>query len=236
MNTHDAKELTQAIRTRAARRKMLTDAGNPIAVCSGTFGRHAKAGVAWPTGDGRPLEVTCYANTAAVDLEQEVVVPSGGDVRSYLTMNGGLFVDHQYDILSAVAKCKRMALDPFGWLCTGQFIETMDTAYARACVALAKAGLLAMSIGFEALDWGAPTKQEQAAYPGVMSIVRAWKALEVSYTAMPMNVTCRLVSTNMDAAAENAEKCRKSLIDAKVPDQVIKNFGIKPRRILVLSR
>ena len=154
---------------------------------------------------------------------------------SYLKMNGNLFVDHQYDILSAVAACRNMTLDPFGWLCTGAFYETMDTAYARACVALAKAGRLAMSVGFEALDWGAPTKQEEAAYPGVQSIVRKWKCLEVSYTAMPMNVTCRMVATNLDAAAENAEKCRKTLIDANIPDQVIKNFGIKPRRFLVLG-
>ena len=84
MNTQDTQELTQTIRTRAARRKMLTDPANPIGICSGVYGRHKKADIAWPEGT-RPLEVTCYANTAAVDLEQEVVVPSGGDIRSYLT-------------------------------------------------------------------------------------------------------------------------------------------------------
>jgi hypothetical protein len=91
-----------------------------------------------------------------------------------------------------------------------------------------------MSIGFEALDWGAPNTTEKAAYPGAESIVRSCRVLEVSYTAMPMNVTCRMVGGNMEAAVENAEKSRKALIDAKVSDRVISDFGIKPRRVIVL--
>ena len=73
-----------------------------------------------------------------------------------------------------------------------------------------------------------------AAYPGIESIVRTCKILEVSYTAMPMNVSCRMVSSNMDAAVENAEKSRKALIDAKVPERVIADFGVRPKRIIVL--
>jgi hypothetical protein len=97
------------------------------------------------------------------------------------------------------------------------------------------AGTLAMSIGFEALDWGDPTQEEQRLYPGIESIVRRWKALEVSYTALPMNVTCRQVSTNLAAAEVVAEKSRKALIDAHVSADVVKRFGIKPKRILILT-
>ena len=227
-------ELVHRIRRQSV--KSMVDPTHPIGVVAAPWGAHRKSIIrkADPA-NGRPLEIVSYANTAAVDLEREVVVPEGGDVISYLTKNANLFVDHQYDALHVVAVCSRMALDPKGWLCTGQFFKGYETEYTRACVALAMAGTLAMSIGFEALDWGDPSKDEQRLYPGVESIVRRWKALEVSYTAMPMNVTCRQVTTNLAASGEVAEKSRKALIDAHVSSDVVKTFGIKPRRILILT-
>ena len=220
------------IRQRARARGMLAGADNPIGI---------KAGL-WPVGkkaeikpkDTRPLEVTCYANTSAVDLEREVVVPFGLDVRSYLTINKNLFVDHRYDVLSAVAVCRSMTLDPGGWVCRGAFHDDIDNPYVKACVALAKAGTLAMSVGFEALDWGPPTDAEAKAYPGVEGVVRKARVLEVSYTAMPMNVTCRQVASNIPAADETAEKSRKALIDAHISGRVIEDFGIRPKRIIVV--
>jgi hypothetical protein len=224
------------IRRRAADFRSMSDPGNPIGLMAAPWGAHRKSMVRKAdVANGRPLEIVAYANTSAVDLEREVVVPDGGDVRSYLTMNGNLFVDHQYDMEHVVAKCTRMALDPGGWLCTGQFFRGFETEYTRACVALAMAGTLAMSIGFEALDWGDPSAEEKRLYPGIESIVRRWKALEVSYTALPMNVTCRQVSTNLAAADVVAEKSRKALIDAHVSADVVKRFGIKPKRILILT-
>lgn len=227
-------ELVHRIRRQSV--KSMVDPSHPIGVVAAPWGAHRKSVIrkADPA-NGRPLEIVSYANTAAVDLEREVVVPEGGDVRSYLTANGNLFVDHRYDMEHVVAKCIRMALDSKGWLCTGQFFKGFETEYTRACVALAMAGTLAMSIGFEALDYGDPSKDEQRLYPGVESIVRRWKALEVSYTAMPMNVTCRQVTTNLAASGEVAEKSRKALIDAHVSADVVKTFGIKPRRILILT-
>ena len=226
-------ELTQMIRRRAFERGMLAGTNNPICI---------KAGV-WPVGkraevkakdQARPLEVTCYANTAAVDLEREVVMPTGLDVRTYLMMNRNLFVDHRYDVLSAVAVCRAMTLAPDGWVCRGAFHDDMSNPYVKACVVLAMAGTLAMSVGFEALEWGPPTESEAKAYPGVEGVVRKARVLEVSYTAMPMNVTCRQIATALPDAGENAEKCRKALIDAKIPDRVVSDFGVKPRRVLVV--
>ena len=228
----NADQIVQAIRRRAVERKTMTSGENPIGVMAGRWSHNVKAGVEQVAG--KPLEVVCYANTAAVDLEREVVVPTGCDMQSYLGTNRNLFVDHQYDVCSSVAVCRSMSLTPGGWLCRGVFHDDMTNPYVKACVALAKAGTLAMSIGFEALDWGNPTPAEKAAYPGSESIVRACKVLEVSYTAMPMNVTCRMVSGNVDAAMENAEKSRKALIDAKVPDRVIADFGVRPKRVIVL--
>ena len=176
------------IRQRAHARGMLAGADNPIGIKAGLWGRGGDRALGVKSVDGK-LEVVCYANTSAVDLEREVVVPTGLDVRSYLTTNKNLFVDHRYDVLSAVAVCRSMTLDPGGWLCRGAFHDDMANPYVKACVALAKAGTLAMSVGFEALDWGPPTDAEAKAYPGVEGVVRKARVLEVSYTAMPMNVT-----------------------------------------------
>ena len=74
---------------------------------------------------------------------------------------------------------------------------------------------------------------EQVAYPGIESIVRRCKVLEVSYTALPMNVTCRMVSGGgLDMA--DADKSRKALLEAKVPDRVMADFGVRAKRTIVL--
>lgn len=233
MKTERASEMVQAIRRRAIATGTMTKADNPIGVMAGRQTWHAKAKV--KQAAGQPLEVICYASTAAVDLEREVVLPSGCDMQSYLSVNRNLFVDHNYDVCSAVATVRSMSLTPSGWLCHGVFHDDMQNPYVRACIALAKAGTLAMSIGFEALEWGPPTAEEKTAYPGIESIVRRCKVLEVSYTAMPMNVTCRMVSAaGLDAATDNADKSRKALLEAKVPDRVIADFGVRAKRTIVL--
>jgi len=231
MNEH---ELVHRIRRQSV--KSMSDPSHPIGVVAAPWGAHQRNRIKQADpANGRPLEIVSYANTAAVDLEDEVVLPEGGDVASYLKKNQNLFADHCYGMIYVVAKCFNMTLDQRGWLCTGQFFKNYDTEYTRACIAMAMAGTLAMSIGFEALDYGDPTPAEERMYPGVKSIVRRWKALEVSYTAMPMNVTCRQVATNIAAAEAYAEKARKSLIDAHVSLDVIKRFGIKSRRTLILT-
>jgi phage head maturation protease len=169
-----------------------------------------------------------------VDLEREVVLPSGLNVTDYLLQNRNLFVDHNYDVCSSVAVCRDMVMDSRGWKCYGSFHDDLTNPYVRACIALAKAGTLAMSIGFEALDYGAPTPEERAAYPGVECVVRKARVLEVSYTAMPMNVTCRQIAANIDAAAANAEKSRKALADARISDRVMGDLGIKPKRVIIV--
>ena len=55
----------------------------------------------------------------------------------------------------------------------------------------------------------------------------------MSYTALPMNVTCRMVSGGgLDMAA--ADKSRKALLEAKVPDRVMADFGVRAKRTIVL--
>jgi hypothetical protein len=42
------------------------------------------------------------------------------------------------------------------------------------------------------------------------------------------------VGSNIEAASENAEKARKALLDARISDRVVGDFGIQPRRVIVV--
>jgi hypothetical protein len=229
--TRSPEQIVSAIRRNAWKTGTLSRPDATIGIVAGRWVHGTKAGVKQAAGS--PMEVVCYANTAAVDLEAEVVVPSGLDVTSYLDKNRNLFVDHQYDVCSAVATLRLMTLTPQGWIARGVFHDDMANPYVRACVALAKAGTLAMSIGFEALEWGPPSQAEKVAYPGAESIVRKARILEISYTAFPMNVTCRQMGTAVEAAGANAEKARKSLVEARVPAEIMSHFGVQRRALIV---
>ena len=60
---------------------------------------------------------------------------------------------------------------------------------------MAKEGGIGVSIGFEPTDFGPPTDDESKAYTRKgktpRSVVRSWRWLELSVTALPCNVSCR---------------------------------------------
>lgn len=145
--------------------------------------------MAMPTKAG-PFEILSWATRNTVDMEGEVVMPDGADT-SYFSKNRTLFVDHEYDIMKAVGKMRNMKMTPQGWLLRGALVNNPENVYRNQVQALAEAGNIGMSIGFEVLDASAPTAEERKAYPNARGIIRAWKLLEVSYTAMPMNQDCQ---------------------------------------------
>ena len=77
-----------------------------------------------------------------------------------------------------------------------------ENPYRNQVQALAEAGNIGMSIGFEILDASAPSAEERKAFPNARGIIRAWKLLEVSYTAMPMNQDCQSDLVPMAPIAE----------------------------------
>jgi len=153
---------------------------------------------------GDPFEILCYATRATVDLEGEVVLPEGGDVTSYFAKNRTLFVDHEYDILSAVGKCRSLKMTPDGWLCRSALVKSTDNPKRNAVQALAEAGNIGHSIGMEVLDVSPPGADERKKYPEARGIIRAWRLLEVSYTAIPMNGDCQ--SEMMEAGEKSLRR------------------------------
>ena len=161
--------------------------------------------------EGQPYEITSWATKSNVDMEGEVVLPNGGDVTSYFSKNRTLFVDHEYDIMKAVGKCRWLKMTPKGWLIKSALINNLDNPYRKQVQALADSGNIGMSVGMEIVDSGPPMVDERKSYGNARNIIRKWKLLEVSYTAMPMNGDCQsdLVQESepqMSIETKNAKK------------------------------
>jgi hypothetical protein len=175
----------------------------------------------YKTPANRKPEIVCYATTPDVDLAEEVVLHTGIDM-GYFLRNRNLFVDHRYDMANTVGHCRSMTMHDDGWVCTGQLLGT-GSEVERAVISLAEAGTLAMSIAFVADDWGDPTPEERKMWPGAKSIVRRSTALEVSYTALPMNVECRMLGWY---DPEEAEKSKAVMVSKSVSRASMEAFGI----------
>lgn len=142
-----------------------------------------------------PDDIVCVATTDFTDLDQEVIVPGGADL-SYFTQNNAIFVDHNYDVESVVAKRRSMVPYPDvsamrGWRVRCSLIK--GSRYEQTIRSLAAEGVVGCSIGLQAVDYGQPTPEEKKTYPAARSIVRRWKWLELSFTSMPCNMECRVM-------------------------------------------
>ncbi len=109
----------------------------------------------------------------------------------------------------AVAKARWLKMTPGGWLVRGALINNLDNPYRNQVQALAESGNIGMSIGFEIMDSSAPTNEERKSYAGASNMIRAWKLLEVSYTAMPMNGDCQ---SDMVPVVEEPKSMRRVII------------------------
>lgn len=150
--------------------------------------------------------VEVVATTDDVDLDDEVVVPGGANL-AYFLRNGSVFVDHDTRFASRVGVQRSVRPFPTGSSQRGWAVDiVMDPgAFAQDVLAKAQSGGMGMSIGFRAKDWGKPTAEEVKRYTrdgkAPQSIVRTWDWLELSFTPMPCNVACRVVSV-MEPEAE----------------------------------
>jgi phage head maturation protease len=147
----------------------------------------------------QPTQIRAWATTTAVDLEGDVVLPGGVD-DSYFRLNRTLFVDHDYSAMSAIGKLRNLIAKPQGLICESVLIDNPANPLVAQIRALAAAGNIGQSIGFEAIDFGPPTPDEQQAFPGVRMVHRKWRLLEISYTAFPMNGTAQTDLTPAETA------------------------------------
>lgn len=144
------------------------------------------------------FDLDAIITTDAVDLAGEVVNPEGGDW-SYLDTVKSVFVDHDPTVASTVGVMRfrspiMQGAKLKGWRARIRLDRGKELA--RDCMALAKMGVLHASIGVIAHNRGKPTPDEKAMYDNpirkVSSVIRKWRALEITLTAAPMNDDCRV--------------------------------------------
>lgn len=183
--------------------------------------------------------VTAIINTADTDLDDEVVLPSGGRWKDYMDRNKSVFVDHQYDLPSRVATNRHMNGDEASVRATANLLPD-DNALAKAVRILLENGGVGTSIGFEALDRSRPTPEEQQRYPRAKSIVRSWNMIEWSFTAMPCNVACQATSFT-SADPKSGTTARELLVKSfgAAADTILSSFGLiptlaQPRRTVIV--
>lgn len=185
------KQILDGIRTRC---HLAPDA---VVGIVGDYGKKSQV-----ESDGRTIDM--IATTNGIDLQDEVVAPSGTDgEKCYFANNGKVFGDHKYNILDCIGYKRSIspAMDAkgvqYGWRVRAYMRE--GNAIADAVVAMAEEDGCGCSIGFQALDYGPPTPDEVKMYTGIKgppeSVVRKWNWLELSMTAFPCNVACQTLRT-----------------------------------------
>lgn len=157
----------------------------------GSFGKTAEI-----VSKGRVIK--WVANTSDIDMEDEVVVPEGLDPSRYFDKNRAIFLDHRYETMYKIGIMRsRVLVDgPDGRKQWQVNAYIMPTELGNAVWAMAEeGGGMPCSIGFSALDCGQPTPEESKKYTqrGMQprSIVRKSDWIELSATAIPMNVSCQ---------------------------------------------
>ncbi len=142
--------------------------------------------------------ISWIANTDDIDMEDEVVIPEGLDPTRYFDKNRAIFLDHRYETMYKIGVMRTRSLEqgPDGrnrWKVNAYIFpsELGNAVWAMA----EETGGMPCSIGFSAIDYGTPTKEEAKRYEQrsvkPRSIVRKADWIELSATAIPMNVSCQ---------------------------------------------
>lgn len=184
-------------------------------------------------------EIEGLINTGAVDLDREVVVPSGADWKLFGPDGAKQFkcIYMHHDLtpgsIVAVARSVKRSKFPDGWTIRAKMMGAEYGEPAKQAIMLAQEGALGFSVQFAATDRGPPTADEKSMYPGAKSIVRKWTPFEVSVTPMRCNLDCGTATLWMDdqSAKSVDDLIRKGL----APEWASKRF-VRPARRVVVCR
>jgi hypothetical protein len=201
----------------------------------GVFGMALKDTIVDESGANR--DIVGVATSDGVDLDSEVVLPVGADT-SYFDANGKrLFLDHRYDAGSVVGAVRYMRPYPDARAPRGLEFRAriLSTPLGEEVLTIGKEIGWGASIGFQVLEASAPTDLERKSYPNAERIIRKWKLLELSLTALPANVACQASVASIDNAKAGAvaELVTKGRIKASTARALGVDFA---RRTIVVRR
>ena len=148
----------------------------------GSFG--AKSAVTDAETDVANRLVKAWVSTTEPDQEGDVVLPDGADMSYFPTRVKAVYLNHDYD--KPIGVCRKMAVRDNGlWALT--YIATTDLG--NETLTLVNEGVIGgMSIGFRTMKADRATDDEKSVYGDeTQRMVREYKLVEYSLTAMPMN-------------------------------------------------
>lgn len=187
------------------------------------------------------------ANTDDVDLEQEVVLPGGADLK-YIQANRKMFADHRYGSDDVVGKIRAFipVRDGSGrqtaWRVRFHLAST--EAGQTAAKIIDELGGIGLSVGFIGEEMGPVTPEEKAIYgkgQPISRIVRRWNWFELSTTCMPCNKSCQTDQVTRDEkhAAEVEKLVSRGLISRVgaqklgLPIEAERKIHAMPRKVFV---
>jgi HK97 family phage prohead protease len=159
-------------------------------------------------------EIVACISTAAVDRQNEVVLPTGMVRKNY----AGMTVFYNHDTTRPIGVTQW--IKPHNGKLLAKFRCTDKTAFARDMFALAQDGVLrTYSIGFRPLESSPPTAEELRQNPtwaNATRVHRSWELLEFSLVGIPANPEALMlaISKGMDAATR---KVMEALLPATAP-------------------
>ena len=196
------------------------------------------------TVDPESRNLWVVANTDGIDCDEEVVIPAGADT-SYFDANKAIFVDHCYSLHDTVGTARKIVrsfvgVRQTGWKVHAHVYQLSNNRLGDDILTIAKSGTIGVSVGFEPMDWGRPTPDEAKSYASggksPESIVRKWRWVELSFTAMPCNVSCRSQESRVleGNAASIDSLLTKGLIHKSSAEAL--GFRVKPMKIKAVCR
>jgi hypothetical protein len=162
------------------------------------------------------------ANTDDIDLDDEVVIPSGLST-TYIARNKQLFADHSYGTMDVVGSIRYFKKYPSpqehtAWQVRISLNESPLGLATRAIIE--NTGHTGLSIGFRAIDYGPPSEDETKRYTRdskrPRSIVRSGEWFELSTTPLPCNVSCQTgvaIPSGEKRVTDLVDLVRKGIID-----------------------
>lgn len=179
--------------------------------------------------------IRCTATSNFVDLTDEVVVQDGIDW-SYLDANRKILVDHQNTLdhlvgtlvnRKAVTKIVNNRLVTQRWDILVHVLPLEKNKYTEDILTIAENSGIGMSIGFQVLEKGPPTKEEMALYNGGKpfdTIIRKCKILEVSFVACPCNVEAQSLDVE---SIKRADAIRELVTKQLINTDTAQLFDVK---------
>lgn len=202
-------------------------------------------------GEGGAREVVAVANTPAVDISQEVVLPEGaartkdGQIE-YFDRARSIYLNHDYDT-APIGTLRSTKLQGKGaeaaWVI--RFVLHGKTQASAEIAALFELGednpVRGVSIGFIRKDGGEPTDDEKAEYgPLCEYVTREWLWLETSVTPQPCNPEAWIMAVSEGKSIEIADEAARGLERAISRGIVSKStarlIGLPRRRYIDVPR